>query len=124
MPEPPPHRLTFPKESRLLKSSDFDAVFAARQSVADQTLVLYGLANADGRPRLGLVVSRKVGNAVARNRWKRTLREAFRQSQHELPPLNYVCLPRAGQTPTTQALQASLRRLAAKVARKARPNPS
>lgn len=117
-----PRRRSFPKEARLLKSADFDAVFTARQSVADRTLVVYGLANGLDRPRLGLVVSRKVGNAVTRNRWKRTLREAFRLSQHELPPLDFVCLPRAGQQPTTPALQASLKRLAAKVSRKARPH--
>lgn len=119
-----PRRQTFPKAARLLKSADFDTVFNARQSVADRTLVVYGKANELGHPRLGLVVSRKVGNAVTRNRWKRTLREAFRLSQHELPPLDFICLPRAGQQPTTAALQASLKRLAAKVARKAGPKPS
>lgn len=36
-------------------------------------------------PRLGVIASRRVGNAVARNRAKRLFRELFRQNQHLLP---------------------------------------
>jgi len=88
----------FSKQVRLLRASDFERVFNARQSTSNGWLVLYGAANELGHPRLGMTVSRRVGNAVVRNRWKRLLREAFRLSQAELPPMDLVCVVR-GQAP-------------------------
>jgi ribonuclease P protein component len=38
------------------------------------------------RQRLGVTVSRRVGNAVNRNRVKRRIREWFREARHELAP--------------------------------------
>lgn len=98
----------FPKSHRLLNKDDYDRVFSARRSRADGLMVVYTLANGGDHPRLGLVVSRKVGNAVARNRWKRLLREAFRLSQHDLPAVDVVCLPRAKATPTLEGVRRSL----------------
>jgi ribonuclease P protein component len=48
-------------------------------------------------PRLGLAVSRRVGNAVARNRVKRRVREWFRKARPALPPeSDWVVIARAG----------------------------
>lgn len=44
------------------------------------------LGNQAGRARLGLTVSRKVGNACVRNRVKRRLREYFRLNRDKMPP--------------------------------------
>lgn len=107
----------FPKSRRLLKAADFDRVFARRRSQADSTLLVYGCENQAAVARLGLVVSRKCGNAVARNRWKRCIREAFRLAQHELPELDLVVLPRAGAIPETAQVRTSLVELASRVAR-------
>ncbi|MCO6043069.1 ribonuclease P protein component [Aeoliella sp. ICT_H6.2] len=102
---------TFPKSHHLLSSEQFDRVFAARKSRGDNRLVVYTLPNGLGHPRLGLVVSRKVGNAVVRNRWKRLLREAFRLNQHDLPAADIICLPRPKHTPTLESLSESLQAL-------------
>lgn len=111
----------FPKKLRLLTRAQFDAVFAAKCSAADGRIILYGAANNLAHARIGLVVSRKIGNAVVRNRWKRLLREAFRQSRAVLPDdLDIVVLPKQGATPDLVGLKQSLVELSRRVAKRAR----
>jgi ribonuclease P protein component len=100
---------SFPKANRLLKKSDFDRVFAARKSAAAGPIVVYVAKNDVGVPRLGLVVSRKVGTAVARNRWKRRLREAFRLEKQNLPQdVDVVVLPRTAEAEEVDRLRTAL----------------
>lgn len=113
-----PLRCRFPKTRRLLTGAEYDAVFAAKLSVGDGVLILYGAPNELGHPRLGMAVSKKVGNAVRRNRWKRVLREAFRLAQHELPPFDFVVIPRLRDEPSFAVVDTALRRLADRVAKK------
>jgi ribonuclease P protein component len=110
----------FPKRMRLLVASDFDRVFAARASASDSGLVLYGIENELGHPRLGLAVSRKYGSAVARNRWKRAIREAFRGIQRELPALDLICLPRGKVAPEDARVRISLNELSQQIANRLR----
>jgi ribonuclease P protein component len=61
-------------------------VFDGRLRRAAGPLLVYARANGLSHTRLGLSVSRRVGGSVKRSNVKRLLREAFRLSQHELPP--------------------------------------
>ena len=109
----------FPKKYRLRCRSDFARVFARRTTVSDDLLILYGCRNDLQHPRIGLSVSRKIGGAVIRNRWKRLIREAFRLAHDELPDaLDMVVIPRRGAQPTLDAMLASLPQLAAKLDRR------
>ncbi len=109
--------MRFQKSARLLKPSEFDRVFHGRISASDDLIIVYAAHGTIEQPRLGLTVSRKCGNAVVRNRWKRSLREAFRLVQHDLPRhIDLVILPRRGATPDVARLQVSLRKLASRLA--------
>ena len=110
----------FPKEMRLRKQAEFDRAYKARLFAADDVLIVNGCASGLSHPRLGLSLSRKVGNAVTRNRWKRLIREAFRLSK-ELPPgLDLVVRPQKGAEPDFQAIARSLPALAQRIERKLR----
>jgi len=113
-------RFEFSRKLRLLRSREFERVYGHRCSTANDLLVLYGTRNDLGFPRLGLTVSRKVGGAVRRNRWKRVIREAFRLSQSELPALDLICLPRPSATPCLSQLRQSLPKLAMRLEQKLR----
>lgn len=112
----------FPPAYRLRREADFRRVYARRCAASDDLLLVFGCPNGLAHPRLGLSVSRKVGKAVVRNRWKRLIREAFRLTRSQLPPgLDLVALPRPGGRPELEALRQSLPRLAARVGRKLEP---
>ncbi|MGA2063696.1 MAG: ribonuclease P protein component [Thermoguttaceae bacterium] len=109
----------FPRAHRLSRRSHFQRAFRLRCTAADQTLLVFGHPNDLQVTRLGLSVSRKLGGAVQRNRWKRCIREAFRLSGGQLPQgIDLVVVPRAGQEPQLGQIRQSLVRLAGRVARK------
>jgi ribonuclease P protein component len=81
---PLPDSNRFPAKMRLI-GSEFERVYKAKCSVSDGVLIVYAVANELGFSRLGLTVSRKVGPAHQRNRWKRSIREAFRTRLSALP---------------------------------------
>ena len=115
-------RYHFPKTARVRKSAEFEQIFQQRCSFSDRLIVVYFAVGKSERPRLGLVVSRKVGNAAVRNRWKRALREAFRCVQHELPgQFDLVVLPRRGAQPIVAHLKRSFQQLTRRAAVKLVP---
>jgi ribonuclease P protein component len=87
------------RRNRLSRSKDFDTVYRRGRSTSSRYLVLHWFAREDddGEPRLGLAVPRSVGTAVARNRVKRLLREAWRELLPTVPSGNdYVLAARPG----------------------------
>ena len=62
----------------LKKNSDFKNVYTYGKSFANKYLVMYVLENDLGINRIGISVSKKVGNSVVRHRVTRLIRESYR----------------------------------------------
>jgi ribonuclease P protein component len=71
--------LTHGPGARLRSRAEFTAVQERGRRIATRTMTLLAIPNALGRDRLGIVASRRIGDAVTRNRAKRRIRELFRQ---------------------------------------------
>ncbi|WP_346796967.1 ribonuclease P protein component [Halomonas sp. Bachu 37] len=91
-------RQGFPRCLRLLNAGDYHHVFAqADFKIHGKGMMALVRLNPLGHPRLGLVVSKKnVKHAVARNRFKRLVRDSIRLRQHQLPAVDIVVLARRG----------------------------
>ena len=75
----------FSKSSRLLKKEDFLGLRCNALKVCETFLWAYVKKRKNGQgSRIGMSVSKKVGNAVHRNFLKRIIRETFRTSLHEI----------------------------------------
>jgi ribonuclease P protein component len=110
---------SFRRSDRIRRQREFDRVYGEEAYAADQVLVVRACRNELGRTRLGLSVSRKVGNAVVRNRWKRLIREAFRLRRALLPVgLDVVVRPRRGAEPDLESITASLPNLVIRVSQR------
>jgi ribonuclease P protein component len=115
---PDEHPEKFPKSSRVFRQRDFDRVFKSGRVIADSVLVIHSSANGQDRWRLGISISRKVGNAVLRNYWKRLIREAFRRERINAPVFfDLVVRPRKGAVPDGPAIRRSLANCMRKLSR-------
>ena len=110
---------------RVRSSVRFGEVIRRGVRVADRLLQLWASPNQRDTTRLGIIVSRRHGNAVQRNRLKRILREAFRHQRVQLPAgLDLICRPQLGKKlrrdETAEALQKLAERAAAQLAKQKR----
>jgi ribonuclease P protein component len=87
------------RRHRLSRSRDFDAVYRQGRSTSTRFLVLYWFDRDEepGEPRLGLAVPKAAGNAVARNKIKRQLREVWSDRLEGVPAgRDYVLIAKPG----------------------------
>lgn len=67
----------------LKKNWDFQLVYKKGTSYANRYLVMYVLKNQLDRNRIGISVSRKVGNSVVRHHLTRLIRESYRLNEEK-----------------------------------------
>ena len=100
--------VTWQKVDRIRKSRDFRLIQKRGSKLKTRDflfifLPFHRVPNATNNPRFGLVVSKKVGNAVSRNLVKRRLREACRTQKHLVnKSLNVVIIAFASALHRTQ----------------------
>ncbi|MGA7362790.1 MAG: ribonuclease P protein component [Candidatus Dormiibacterota bacterium] len=96
---------------RLRHSADFQAVRVERTSAGDGVLRLRVRANYAGHPRVGVVVTKRLGGAVVRNRVRRRLQAAARAQLGAVGAYDVVLTPQpAATTARFETLSASLAR--------------
>ncbi len=112
----------FRPRERLKRRADIARTFAEKRSASDGRLVVYVADNGLAWSRLALSVGKRVGNAVARNRTRRRLREAFRCIKGELPAgLDIIFVAPRPEQRDFADVRAAIRRLVLQaVARKGR----
>ncbi|HKW63387.1 MAG TPA: ribonuclease P protein component [Candidatus Acidoferrum sp.] len=78
-------RLTFPREARLVRRGEFDAVYRAGKRRSSSHFTVFFRANEMPQSRFGVSIKKALGGAVARNRIRRRLREIVRRHRAEIP---------------------------------------
>ncbi len=92
------------KGLRLHLKNDFKEIIQGGKRIQGPSLVLWYKQTPADTQRMGLVVSKKLGGAVVRNRAKRLLREAFRLNREKLASgVDYIFSPRNSEKWTTLA---------------------
>lgn len=85
------------KRFRVKKEKDFNAIFKEGKSFANRKFVIYRLENNEQHFRVGLSVSKKLGNAVMRNQIKRRIRHILIEHKDQLVEnVDFVVIARKG----------------------------
>ena len=97
----------------LKKTRDFQVVYRQGKSMANKLLVMYIRANELEKNRLGISVSKKVGNSVIRHRLTRLVRESYRLSEKRfLQGLDIVIVARTtSKLATFQEIDSAIKHL-------------
>ena len=85
------------KNFRVKREKDFKAIFTDGTSLANRKFVVYQLENQKSHFRVGLSVSKKLGNAVTRNQIKRRIRHILLSAREQLADnVDFVVIARKG----------------------------
>lgn len=94
---------SFHKKSRIRKRVDYLRIQKRSHRFHTKHLLICSSYNSKNTtPRIGIVATKKIGNAVARNRGKRLVREAFRRNQHLIQNLDVVVILKTGINESSQ----------------------
>ena len=83
----------------ICRNNAFRRIYARGKSYVSPLVVVYALKNRTKNVRVGITTSKKVGNAVQRNRSRRVIREAFRALAPRVRPGFDLVLVARGKTP-------------------------
>ncbi|HJB98320.1 MAG TPA: ribonuclease P protein component [Candidatus Acutalibacter pullicola] len=83
----------------LCRNNDFRRLYARGKSFVSPVVVVYTLKNRTGQVRVGITTSKKIGNAVQRNRSRRVIREAYRGLASRVRPGVDLVFVARGKTP-------------------------
>ena len=85
------------KNFRVKREKDFKAIFKEGTSFANRKFVIYRLENKQKHFRVGLSVSKRLGNAVTRNQIKRRIRHILQNAKGEISEdVDFVVIARNG----------------------------
>lgn len=92
-----PKPLKFSRAMRVKQGRDFSRIREQGQRLVNGCLIAnWRVLPPESPIRLGVITSRKIGNAVVRNRARRLMREVFRVHQHDLAqPIELILVARA-----------------------------
>ncbi len=89
--------LSMKKAYRIRKNEEFSAIIAKKRSKASSSFIIYYDLKKEEHGRVGISVSKKLGDAVHRNLFKRRLREMVRQVVDlDGSALDYIIIIRKG----------------------------
>ncbi|MGV2999222.1 ribonuclease P protein component [Streptococcus suis] len=84
------------KTYRVKRERDFKEIFNKGKNVANRKFVIYHLPQDRDHFRVGLSVSKKLGNAVTRNKIKRRLRHVLLELKEDIQAEDFVIIARKG----------------------------
>jgi ribonuclease P protein component len=89
----------------ITENKDFRRIYAKGKSYVSPVVITYVTKNRSKNVRVGITTSKKIGNAVKRNRSRRVIREAFRTLVSEIAPGHDFIFVARGKTPFVKSTE-------------------